>query len=288
MLRLGRTLWTLFSFLTLPLADIVRLAGEESNIPAVRVGCLTTLYQSVAKLDNECLRNENCKEMLLHPRNTPMELYRQKLKLNVHGSETFKYFSCYHSCVCLSAFKGEKCVFCGCLTAFEWDSSHLTSLGRIWEWIVKENNFIICDDLDVMPDAIDTSLFLLQIYRVQNINHVLEQTVIVNRKELLDLLKCSLLSKTPLTDVFLLKKRPIPDIHGCYPALPEVYIGQVANDSGINFDVNVIVRKSNKKVLLVQAEEDFANLISFLTYPLVGLFNILERSPPSSSCLDQL
>ncbi|MED6194441.1 hypothetical protein PIB30_028601 [Stylosanthes scabra] len=275
---------SLFSFLTLPLGHIVRLAGEESNIPAVRVGCLTTLYQSVAKLHNECLRNEICKDMLLHPRNMPMELYRQKLKLNVSRSEALNYFSSSDACSCLSAFKNVSC-FCGSLTSYR---SITASSGEYENGFVKENNFIICDDLYVMPNAISNSLPLLQKHGVQNINHVLEKTVIVSKKELLDLLKCSLLSKTPLTDAFLLKKCAIPDMHGCYPELPELDIRQLPNDSGINFDVNVILSKSNKKVLMVQAEEDFANFIlSFLTYPLGGLLNILQRSP-SSSCLEQL
>ncbi|KAL4381547.1 hypothetical protein AHAS_Ahas04G0144400 [Arachis hypogaea] len=276
----------LFSFLTLPLGDIVRLAGEESNIPAVRVGCLTTLYESVAKLDKECLRNEICKEMLLHPRNMPLELYRRKLKLNVNGSETFKYFSSTRpGCSCLSAFKNENC-YCGI--------SNFANMfvrgfdGKFDNGFVKETDFIIRNDLYVMPNAIENTLALLQNHGVQNINSVLEQTVIVSKNELLDLLKCSLLSKTPLTDVFLLKKRAFPDFHQWYPALPELDIGKLPNDSAMNMNLKLIVSKSSKKIVLVQGEEDFANFVlSFLTYPLIGMLNILHRSP-SSSCLEQL
>ncbi|XP_025644948.1 uncharacterized protein [Arachis hypogaea] len=168
----------LFSFLTLPLGAIVRLAGEESNIPAVRVGCLTTLYESVAKLDKECLRNEICKEMLLHPRNMPLELYRRKLKLNVNDSETLKYFTLGVTCSCSSAFEIEKC-FCRSSTFF---ATILTSLGGEFDnGFVKETEFIIRNDLYVMPNAIENTLPLLQNHGVQNINAVLEQTVIVSK-----------------------------------------------------------------------------------------------------------
>ncbi|MED6199051.1 hypothetical protein PIB30_072336 [Stylosanthes scabra] len=170
----------LFSFLTLPLGDIVRLAGEKSNIPAVSVGCLTTIYQSVAKLDDECLRNENCKKMLLHPRNMPMELYRHNLKLNVSGSETLNYFSSY-GCSCLSAFKNVSSCCSAPSTSYE--VKDLTSFREFRNGFVKENNFIIRDDLYVMPNSIDNSLPLLRKHGVQNINHVLEQTIIVSKKE---------------------------------------------------------------------------------------------------------
>ncbi|XP_057756107.1 uncharacterized protein LOC130975313 [Arachis stenosperma] len=221
----------LFSFLTLLLGAIVKFAGEESSIPTVRVGRLTTLYESVAKLDKECLRNEICKEMLLHPRNMPLELYRRKLKLNVNGSETFKYFTPSRpGCSCLSAFKNEKC-YCGSPTFVE---KNLTSFGGEFDnGFVKETDFIICNDLYVMPNAIENNLVLFQNHGVQNINAVLEQTVIVSKNE------CSLSSKTPLTDVFLLKKRALPDFHQWYPALPKLDIGKLPNDCAMNMDLKI-------------------------------------------------
>ncbi|MED6165309.1 hypothetical protein PIB30_098370 [Stylosanthes scabra] len=209
---------SLFSFLTLPLADIVRLAGEESNIPAVIVGCLTTLYQSVAKLDNECLRNETCKKMLLHPRNMPMELYRQKLKLNVSGSETLNYFQCSIGCSYLSAFSNVSCCF-GPSTS----CNQSTYFGEYRNGFVKENNFIICDDLYVMPNSIDNCLPLLQNHGVQNINDVLERTVIVSKKE-----KCAI----------------IPGIYGCYPLLPELDIGKVPIDSGASAAISALEQRT--------------------------------------------
>ncbi|MCI24475.1 DUF674 family protein [Trifolium medium] len=55
----------IFSFLTLPLGTIARLVAKESNVEAVRFGSISSLYQSVANLDQQYLWTHACKEMLL-------------------------------------------------------------------------------------------------------------------------------------------------------------------------------------------------------------------------------
>lgn len=54
----------LFSFLTLPLGTIARFMKKESdNIEAVKVGSLSSLYQSLSDLDEQYLWTRACKEM---------------------------------------------------------------------------------------------------------------------------------------------------------------------------------------------------------------------------------
>ncbi|MCI36033.1 DUF674 family protein, partial [Trifolium medium] len=72
----------LFSFLTLPLGTIARVVANDSNIEAMRFGCISSLYQSVENLDEQYLWNHTCKEMLLQPRNS-MEAYFETMKLNI-------------------------------------------------------------------------------------------------------------------------------------------------------------------------------------------------------------
>jgi hypothetical protein len=105
----------LFSFLTLPLGTIARLVAEESNIEALRFGCISSIYQSVTNLDEQCLWSHTCKEMLLKPRNS-MEAYCQKMKLNIDNTEPMQHFVCGKwECVRkesgsrLSLFKNQKC-----------------------------------------------------------------------------------------------------------------------------------------------------------------------------------
>ncbi|PNX88618.1 DUF674 family protein [Trifolium pratense] len=83
----------LFSFLTLPLGTIARRVAEESNIEGVRFGSISSIYQSVTNLDEQCLWTNTCKEMLLNPRNS-MEAYCRKMKLNIDNTEPMKHFVC--------------------------------------------------------------------------------------------------------------------------------------------------------------------------------------------------
>lgn len=64
----------LMSILTLPLGTIARLVAKESNIPPVKFGSLSSLYESVSHLEDKYLRTQTCKEMLLQLRNS-MESY---------------------------------------------------------------------------------------------------------------------------------------------------------------------------------------------------------------------
>jgi hypothetical protein len=58
----------------MPLGTIARLVAKQSNIEQVTVGSLSSLYQSVANLDEQYLWTHACNEMLRKPRNF-MEAY---------------------------------------------------------------------------------------------------------------------------------------------------------------------------------------------------------------------
>ncbi|MCI32729.1 DUF674 family protein, partial [Trifolium medium] len=84
----------LFSFLTLPLGTIARLVEKEStqsSIGPVTVGCLNSLYKSVADLDEGCMWNETNKQVLLQPSNSAAD-YCNTLKLNIDDSHATKFF----------------------------------------------------------------------------------------------------------------------------------------------------------------------------------------------------
>ncbi|WJX81919.1 hypothetical protein P8452_64742 [Trifolium repens] len=101
-------------------------------------------------------------------------------------------------------------------------------------------------------------------------------TVTVNKEKVLDLLKCSLFSKTPLTDLFLRKNKvKIPYIER------SSFSSCDFNDNGNNFQIKVklVIRKSDGKLLYAQGEHDFANILfSFLTSPLGGIVGLLRGS----------
>ncbi|KEH23086.1 uncharacterized protein [Medicago truncatula] len=282
----------LFSFLTLPLGTISRLVAKESDIEAVRFGSLSTLYQSVSDLDEHYLWSNTCKEMLLNPRNS-MEAYCQQLKLNIDDTPA-QYFTCkdWQSCrgfingSRVTTYRNQKCI-CGRL--LNKAASVKTDLTPVANGFVKETaTFIIRDDLCVIPNDLGTSLHLLQTHGLNDIADVEKKTLVINKKEVVDLLKLSLHSKTPLTD-FIFKKEKI--LGNSNPTLRFRIGNGLPSDSNKgmkNMIVKVFLRKSKRKILFATADEDFADfLFSFLTFPMGGVLQMLEGFS-SLSCIDIL
>ncbi|WJX76560.1 hypothetical protein P8452_59966 [Trifolium repens] len=274
----------LFSFLTFPLGTIARLVAEESNIEAVRFGSLSSLYQSVSDLDQQHLWSQHCKEMLLKPRNS-LEGFYQNLKMNIDDIPR-QVFLC-ENMLCRSSgsiFKYQKCQ-CGKLLKTE---SHMAYYNG---FVKKSATFIIHGDLTVMPNDLGTILCLLQKRGISNIADIEKKTILIGKKEVADLLKLSLLSKTPLTD-FVLKKKPILICNSNQNFQPKSNIGNglpsSGSDEGKKMVVKVLRRTSTRKILFATAEEDFADfLFSFLTFPFGTVLQMLEGFS-SISCMDNL
>ncbi|KAG8362864.1 hypothetical protein BUALT_BualtUnG0029600 [Buddleja alternifolia] len=90
-----------------------------------------------------------------------------------------------------------------------------------------------------------------------------KRTLIAGFKEIMDLLKGSLVCKTPLSDL-IFHKRPMVSAT-IISQLP--HTGEGATSQKII--VNAIISKSTNKILLVEADEDFINfLFSLLVIPL--------------------
>ncbi|KAH1155198.1 hypothetical protein AAZX31_18G176300 [Glycine max] len=249
----------LLSILTLPLGTIARLVAKESNIPPVKFGSLSSLYESVSHLEDKYLRTQTCKEMLLQPRNS-MESYCKHVKLNIDDTEPTKYFLCANlNCSIvsgrqLSIFRYQRCR-CGNLMNREvFPIEVIPGNGFVNEIAT----FIICDDLSVLPNVVGTSVSLLRKLGIKDMATIDERNVDISKREVVDILKLSLLSKTPLTDFILEKKddnfNPINQ--------PQIGIGEKSSYESRKMDVKVLVRKSDSKILFVEAEADFADYFS--------------------------
>ena len=55
----------LFSFLTMPIGTIMRVASIKSL--NVGIGCMSNLYKSIENIDVQHFRNQACRIMLLSP-----------------------------------------------------------------------------------------------------------------------------------------------------------------------------------------------------------------------------
>ncbi|XP_058741709.1 uncharacterized protein LOC131614097 [Vicia villosa] len=253
----------LCSFLTMPLGTIARLVVVEkkSSIGPVTVGCLNSLYQSVADLDESCFCNDTVKQMLLQPSN-PSEEYCKTLKLNIDDTQPTKYFACDNNCcsyndLTTSPYKDKHKCRCGC------EFASLVFVNHSRQGFVNGGvTFVITDDLKVIPNGIDyTSLSMLQEQGIKNPSLLKEVVLNVTKEKVLDLLKHSLLSTSTLTNLFFGKK---PSLENSIVCLPDC-----ESSSEIGITMKLVIKKSDGKLLYAQVEQDFADkLLSILTIPL--------------------
>ncbi|MBA0677484.1 hypothetical protein Goari_018890 [Gossypium aridum] len=132
--------------------------------------------------------------------------------------------------------------------------------------------FFITDDLRVMqalPGNLINFLLKLSIYDVCQIE---EKVVDISSNEMSNLLSHSLISKTTLTDVFLRKQTTmfVETVH----ARSSKY--ERDNRKRSKTRVKITLRKSDRKILYGEANEDFVDLLfSFLTIPLESALELL-------------
>ncbi|TKY63403.1 tyrosine/DOPA decarboxylase [Spatholobus suberectus] len=281
----------LFGFLTLPLGTIIRLVSKKQGHGAAEeIGCINNLYQSVENSDAEVFWNHICKRMLLCPRN-PCEALCQKLKLKVDDTEPMKYFMCSNKCRrggdwFLSTFAEAGCS-CGKLMDKEMklhgDSNEGTHGDGVF--VKGQTIYLIFDDLTVLQSSPGNSVKQLVQLGYKNFHKLTEKFLNVGLKEILDILKQALTSKSPLSDVFL-GNGESKQVCTFSPKLRPENQGWTIFDSSIN--LKVTVRKSKKTILYAEAEGDFVDfLFSFLTTPLGSILKLLDGNF-SLGCMNNL
>ncbi|KAK7286869.1 hypothetical protein RJT34_22190 [Clitoria ternatea] len=265
-----------FSFLTLPLGTIIRHVSknQQHDDEAKKIGCINNLYQSVENSGANVFHNHICKRMLLCPRN-PCETLCQKLKVRMdHESEPLKYFMCNKGCRRLSTFAEASCC-CGKLMDRE-IKLHGDSSEKGYEegvFVKGGTMYLIFDDLKVLQSSPGNSVQQLLQLGYKNFHKLTEMLINVGVKEILDLLKQALTSKSPLTDVFL-GNGDSKQMCTFTPKLrPENQHWMII----YKCNLKVTVRKSKRKILYAEAEGDFVDfLFSFLTTPLGSILKLLD------------
>ncbi|MCI20364.1 DUF674 family protein, partial [Trifolium medium] len=138
--------------------------------------------------------------MLLQPKNSG-EDYCSTIKINIDDTQPTEYFICskFETCSyrCLTTSLNKICQHCGT------SLTRSVSVEPFYNGFVNEvATFVIIDDLNVIPNASGyTSIALIQNSGIKSISSMKEMTVNVTKEKVLDLLKCSLVSKSPLTDL---------------------------------------------------------------------------------------
>ncbi|KAK4268269.1 hypothetical protein QN277_024950 [Acacia crassicarpa] len=234
----------LLSLLTLPLGTVCRLVSKESTVKPCTFNCISSLRQSVEKLDLKYFCLDCKKPKLLNPLN-PMEAESKTLVYNFDDPLMSRGFVGYvHKLAC----------------------------------------FIVSDDLTLMPSDINSTLWIVGFLGVDYVPEKL--TVNVTEEEVLDLLKFSLWSKTPLTDLFLRKELQIQNCQT--PSLSKLMKSEVQLNEGWKMSLKVMLSKSKEKVLFAEAEEEITDqFLSFLTIPL-GVVERLAQGNADLGCMDNL
>ncbi|BFG33993.1 hypothetical protein CerSpe_202670 [Prunus speciosa] len=252
----------LFSFMTIPMGTIIRLARKHSD-PVV-IGCMNNLYESVENIDEQEFRFRKCKDMLLRPANAA-DFLCNCLKLKLDNAEPRSYFMCSKLCKVLSYNYG---TYCPCSTMVK----KKKSLSVESVFVKRRTGFIVTDDLQVIPPSASTDSVLFTKLGVVDVHATEEFAINIGTAEICNLLLSCLVSKTPLTETFLNPEQE--------PRLRSTILNQgILNEyqmSGDSMDdqegkisLKLVVSKSKKMVCYAEVGEDFVNLLfSFLTLPL--------------------
>ncbi|KAL3635456.1 hypothetical protein CASFOL_020003 [Castilleja foliolosa] len=284
----------LLSFLSLPLGTIVRILGKHYGDESPVVGSLTTLYKSLSNLNSDLFCTESCKLMLLNPRKLLIN-ERCELKLNVDDTPLTKNFKCADKdckSTHMGLYYGTSMCECG-----KSSISHDLGILEFTEgdeyngYVYTEStaSFIISDDLQIFPSETGYAIHILTGLGITGTDGTELMDVTFGFNQVMDLLKGSLLSKTPLTDIILNNgllnsftvKRGM-----CISPVDQDVEQSSSNDKKMT--VKAIIQESTNRLLFVEADGNFIDfLFTFFTIAL-GTVECLLGSSTGLKNIDNL
>ncbi|KAL5990128.1 hypothetical protein ACLOJK_011025 [Asimina triloba] len=306
---------TIFSFLTKTVGNVVRLSNKKSNL-----GSMDALYESVENLDFQYFQTKVVKDMLLHPRSAS-ETRTEDLPANIDTDHP-KYYICTWTCVIsgsrlISSVKNARC-HCGTEMSEEIylkKSAPSVEPGEEGVFVKGNMRFMITDDLLVQLVSVTTCFTHLSKLGVSNWTSLGAKSVKIGAEELSQLsymdlvttnqhvdkfnlmnagfvgkafclLKQSLVSNTPLTDVFLPELGDSEHAANVNPSFQDATTE--IKDNSEKMRIKLMLSKSKNKVLFAEVNADIVDLLfSFLTFPLGSIVKLLGLSS-SIGCLDNL
>ncbi|KAL7128795.1 hypothetical protein ABFS83_13G018400 [Erythranthe nasuta] len=275
----------LISFLTMPLGKMVKLLKDHySRDEAPPIGSLTSLYNGLSNLDSRHFWTEGCKHMLLNPRSS-LEYKCSRLKLDINDTRLNKYFCCEDPRCSRPSYSNismhRDVGVCACGKSLNREvglrnSSELADGDRDDGFFVVANeSFLISDDLRIVPNVARSVMDTLKNLGITDMDGAEFRNVVFGFNEVIDLLKGSLLSRTPLSDMIILNRRKFYIARSKF----ERGIHQMEFEGNPNVEkmiLKVTVQKSTNKLLFAQSDEVFVDfLCSLLTFPLGGVEYLL-------------
>lgn len=266
---------TLFSFLTLPLSTVIELINDSSVLES-----MTNIYKSVKSLDDKHLQTEACKNMLLRP-------LCEDLKLNIGDANPIRFYHCSENDCMNSWWKREE------------DSGRKREedSGRDGGGVVKggEPTFIIMDDLSVTPASVASTATLLQKLGIKNKNKLEERHLFLGKNEISYLLKRSIISGTPLSDICFHKAEVFPNESRNAYTSNKMSIktegqteGQSESEPFQQIRMKLYIDRDYNRMLCAEVDREMVNLVfGFLVLPMGRVIKLLNISS-SMGCLDNL
>ncbi|KAL3635478.1 hypothetical protein CASFOL_020025 [Castilleja foliolosa] len=267
----------LFSFLTLPLGKIVRILKKQYGDQAPVFGSITTLYDGLSNLETSNFCTEGGKQMLLNPISSFIDECR-KLKADIGDNQPIKYFTCENK-NCVHPTFGNWAMYydtvlcrCGKQLKKEIPVTNVSNAVDGEVFTVKTTTFIISDDLQILPNVTASFRKIVSDLGLMDMDGTEMRNLTFGYNEIMDLLKHSLLSPTPLTNL-VLKKQTKYELEPSF-----TQIGKIVTVNSVR-NLKVIFQKSTNKFLFAEAEEDFVEfLFSFLVMSLGGVECLLGNN----------
>ncbi|KAL1560810.1 hypothetical protein AAHA92_10982 [Salvia divinorum] len=270
----------LLSFMTMPLGRIIKVLKQHYGDDLPTIGSLSSLYRSLSNLDSTHFVTDGAKQNLLNP-TTSFEDECKRLKLDITDFQPAKYFYCSNKLRCGNKFKSislyyDHAYFCNhCSKYYTMENKVATKESEACSsdgvWTIRGASFTILDDLQIFPDEIG----LVQIMTLLDITDSNKAEVIqvdLGFNEIMKLLKASLTSPTPLSDVVLNKTTPMDST-----SIPLHEISKEENPNSSSVSLKMVIHKSSGKLLYAQAKEDFVEfLFSFFNIPIGGAEHLMD------------
>ncbi|XP_077225389.1 uncharacterized protein LOC143858592 [Tasmannia lanceolata] len=240
----------------------------------------------VENFDIQYLQTEACKSMLLRPRSA-YEIECMELPIQLKDTKVTNY-TCpdwsfgTRSHNLLSMVSNARC---RCGQVMDRKMSPIVDVkGMEGVFVEGIERFMISDDLFIRSVSTERSLVLIQSLGITDMTVLEEINLNVGEDKVLDLLKCLLVSKTPLSDVFLSKRETTDAVK----VMKRHIMSSPLGSGNKKMRVRLLLSKSNGKVLYAEAGEDFIDLLfSFLTLPAGSVVKFLGTCS-SLGCVDNL
>ncbi|KAJ6299572.1 hypothetical protein OIU76_020525 [Salix suchowensis] len=191
----------------------------------------------------------------------PLQLIVRALKLKIDDFDALRFFCCESSQCTTHRYKlwsHYKNLYCGCgrpmsrivNLSCQAPSNRGSDARNRGVFVKGLTRFVVSDNFQVMPVSTSASISILTKLGVMDTDTIEERTFDIGVTEVLKLLQCSLVSKTPLTEV-LLAREEVPELRN-EDSLQRISLthGILENQSERNGETSVrlVVCKSKKVI----------------------------------------